>query len=52
MLEDILDVCKNETGRNVKQMVLLLPNMLKRTKYCIKCVDENYVQINLLKTKV
>jgi hypothetical protein len=52
MLEDILDVRKNEPDRTVKQMVLLLPNMFKRTEYCIKHVDENGVQINLLKTKV
>jgi len=51
MLEDILDACKNEPRRTVKQMVLLLSNMLKRTEYCIKCVDENDVQINLLKTQ-
>jgi len=52
MLEDILHVCKHEPGRTVKQMVLLFPKMFKRTEYCIICVDENYVQINLLKTKV
>jgi len=52
MLEDILDVCKNEPGRTVKQMVFLLPNMFKGIEYCIKCVDENDVQINLLTRKV
>jgi hypothetical protein len=48
MLEDILDACKNEPGRTVKHMVLLLPNVFKRTEYCIQCVDENQ-EIKLLK---